>query len=197
MPHPVIHINGWPGTGKLTIAKHLAKLLSSFDAKLVHNHLLIEPVDAVLHRTQDGYQSLRHAVRAAVFSSLVHEPATYKSIYVFTDFQCTGELGHSVCAEYAQCANERGASFIPVNVDCSVDTNLQRLVSKDRIVFSKLTDVELVRQFRQTGVVHEFSEHPNALKVDVTQLRAEEAAQRIYEHVLQVCPELSKTDQIL
>ena len=49
--------------------------------KLIHNYLLISPADAVLHHTQPGYQSLRHALRAAIFTSLITEIATYNTTY--------------------------------------------------------------------------------------------------------------------
>ncbi|EQL01603.1 hypothetical protein G6O67_006620 [Ophiocordyceps sinensis] len=64
-PLPLIHLNGFPGTGKLTIARALQELLRY---RLVHNHLLINPADAVLRRTEPGYQDLRRGIRGAVFS---------------------------------------------------------------------------------------------------------------------------------
>jgi thymidylate kinase len=106
-PHPIIHINGYPGTGKLTVAQILTSHVVSTNLKLIHNHLLINPADAVLHRTQPGYQSLRRALRAAILTSLATEPATFDTTYLFTDFQTSNEQGASVCAGYAQAAKHR------------------------------------------------------------------------------------------
>ncbi|KAJ6031339.1 hypothetical protein N7540_002071 [Penicillium herquei] len=149
---PIIHLNGFPGVGKLTIARYLVKLLSS--AKLVHNHLLINPTDAVLHRTQPGYQTLRHAIRQTILSTLINEPATFDTTYIFTDFQSDDELGAAVCEEYRTTAKLRGTDFIPIMLFCDEKTNMQRLVSSDRELHSKLTDIKLVTKFRLEEDVH-------------------------------------------
>lgn len=68
-PYPIIHINGFPGTGKLTVAQYLVADVTPVNLKLIHNHLLINPADAVLHRNQPGYQALRQAIRGAIFTA--------------------------------------------------------------------------------------------------------------------------------
>ncbi|KAJ5632264.1 hypothetical protein N7490_008603 [Penicillium lividum] len=183
---PIVHLNGFPGVGKLTIARFLRKLLPS--AKLVHNHLLINPADAVLHRTQPGYQTLRQAIRQTIFSALSTESATFDTTYIFTDFQSDDELGAAVCAEYLATSELRRAAFIPIMLFCDEETNMQRLVSSDRELHSKLTDVELVRKFRLEEDVHRFTGHPNYLELDVSTLTPEEAARQICEHLKHVCP---------
>ncbi|KAJ5180679.1 hypothetical protein N7492_003889 [Penicillium capsulatum] len=185
--HPIIHLNGFPGVGKLTIARHLTSRLS---ANLIHNHLLVNPADAVLHRTQPGYQTLRRAIRAAVLDALADEPATYGTSYVFTDFQSSDELGASVCAEYIAAAVGRDAPFIPVVLLCDEDVNMQRLVSPERETYSKLMDVELVARFRREKEVCRLGKHPNFFELDVSGLEPGEAARRIYDHVVRVCPEV-------
>lgn len=185
-PHPIVYINGFPGVGKLTIGRHLATLLSPLNGKLVHNHLLINPADAVLSRSQPGYQALRHAVRAAIISALIHEPATYDSVYVFTDFQSLNELGKSVCEEYAAATTARGCVFIPVVVTCALDENMERLVSHERAEHKKLTNVDLARKFREEEDVYRFEDQPASLEIDVTELEPEEAANRIFEHISEV-----------
>lgn len=68
MALPLVHINGFPGIGKLNIARKLVELLQQFDAKLVHNHLLIDPASAVLPRSSPNYQPLRRAIRDAILT---------------------------------------------------------------------------------------------------------------------------------
>ncbi|KGO64099.1 hypothetical protein PITC_087670 [Penicillium italicum] len=185
---PIVHLNGFPGVGKLTIARCLIKQLPS--AKLVHNHLLINPADAVLHRTQPGYQALRRGIRDSIFSALTNEPATFDTTYIFTDFQSGDKLGAAVCAEYLATAEARHAALVPILLFCDEKTNMQRLVSSDRELHAKLTDVELVTQFRRGEDVHRFTDHPNYLELDVSDFTPEEAAKRICEHLRSVCPEL-------
>jgi hypothetical protein len=192
-PLPIIHINGFPGTGKLSIAQHLIKQLPQHNipTKLVHNHLLIDPADAVLHRTQPGYQTIRRAIRAAVFSALEQESATYGATYIFTDFQSSDAVGSSVCAEYAATATKRGCILISVVLKCEEEENLRRVASSDRGITKKLTDVELVRTFRRRGApVHRFLEGPVSWELDVTNLSAEDVARLIVAHVVEVCPDL-------
>ncbi|KAJ5778528.1 hypothetical protein N7520_001774 [Penicillium odoratum] len=165
---PIVHLNGLPGVGKLTIARFLLRLLPS--AKLDHIHLLINPADAVLHRTQPGYQALRQAIRQTIFSTLSSEVVT------------------AVCAEYLATSELRRAAFIPIILFCDEETNMQRIISSDRELHSKLTDVKLVRKFRLEEDVHRFIGHPNYLELDVSTLTPEEAARQICEHLKHVCP---------
>lgn len=191
-PHPLIHINGFPGTGKLTVAQDLvAHVALSANLKLIHNHLLINPADAVLHRTQPGYQSLRRAVRAAIFTSLATEPATFNTTYLFTDFQTTNEQGASVCAEYAQAAKDRGCLLIPIILTCDEDENIKRMTQSEREKHAKLMDVELLRTFRKGAPIFEFSDRNEFLEIDVTRLEPEEVGRTIWEHVLRFYPDLS------
>jgi broad-specificity NMP kinase len=190
IPYPIIHINGFPGTGKLTIATALTALLPT-TTKLVHNHLLINPADAILTRSQSGYQNLRRAIRNAVFQSLIHEPATYETAYIFTDFQSTDAVGSGVCKEFEVAADERGGAFVPILLKCEERVNLERLVSEDRAKHRKLTDVELVRTFRENVEIYRFEKVENALELDATGMTAEEAARRVLKHLVAVCPDLT------
>ncbi|KZM21181.1 hypothetical protein ST47_g7686 [Ascochyta rabiei] len=139
-PLPIIHINGFPGTGKLTIAREVVKILQDHFAaskpgeqvKLVHNHLMINPADAVLHRTQPGYQRLRKALRDAVFSTLKSEAATFTTAYVFTDWQSGDDVGAEVCKDFQSVAHERGCDFIPIIITCDQTENIAQLRNSDR-----------------------------------------------------------------
>lgn len=47
-PHPIFHINEFPGIRKLTIPKELQCMIGAACCRLMHNHLLIRLADAVL-----------------------------------------------------------------------------------------------------------------------------------------------------
>ncbi|KAK2036638.1 hypothetical protein LZ31DRAFT_561012 [Colletotrichum somersetense] len=189
-PLPIVHINAFPGTGKLTVAQKLTRLAPSGVLRLVHNHLLINPADAVLRRDEAGYQSLRHRLRSVVFSSLIDEPATRTAAYIFTDFQTSNNLGSAVCQEYENCARKRGSLFIPITFVCDEDVNLQRLCEGDRSSHGKLTDAVLLSTFRSGAVLYEFDMNPLHLRLDVSHLSADDAALQLLQHLQQVCPEL-------
>ncbi|KAK1674766.1 hypothetical protein BDP55DRAFT_666228 [Colletotrichum godetiae] len=102
-PQPIIHINGYPGTGKLTIARALEQKLAP-GARLIHNHPLINPADAVLHRIGPGYQDLRKAICGTVFAALAEYPLTRDSAYILTEFHSSDAVGSATCAEYLEAA---------------------------------------------------------------------------------------------
>ncbi|KAF0331661.1 hypothetical protein GQ607_000781, partial [Colletotrichum asianum] len=184
-PRPIVYINGF--TGKLTIAKVLDT--TGDKIKLVHNHLLINPAEAVLSRDQPGYQDLRRRIRSAILESLIHEPSTYSTLYVFTDAQTANEAGTAVCQEYKDCADRRGCEFIPITLDCDEQANLGRLIEGGRQAEGKLIDTELLRMFRAGEDLHDFEGHPHRLRIDVSHLSPQVAASKILAHVVSVCPD--------
>jgi hypothetical protein len=186
--YPIIHINGFPGMGKLTIARKLVDLLSRYDAKLVHNHLLIDPVGAILPRSSTDYQPVRRALQSVIFNALATSKDTAKSIYVFTDFQSCDEIGCGVMSEYREMVERRGCGFVPIILTCSKEENLRRLSSMERARHGKLTDTELGVYLRDSSKVYHGHEHdPYHMELDITDLEADAAAQLICAHVLGVC----------
>ena len=202
---PIIHLNGFPGTGKLTIARKLVeKLNRDFEeqhpsksanhtrAKLVHNHLLIDPAAAVLERSQPGYNELRTAIRQAVFTTLVDQSSTYETIYVFTDWQSGNAVGSGVCEEYLAMAKARGSQFIPILVSCEEQENVRRIQGVERAISTKLTDSELLLQWRQEvdpPPVYLFRDIEARMELDVSSLSPEQAADAIWKHASQYVPE--------
>ena len=59
----VVHINSWPGAGKLTIARHMAQLMG---ARVVDNHTLMNPALALFDRDDPNFAPARAAIRGAV-----------------------------------------------------------------------------------------------------------------------------------
>lgn len=80
---PLIWINGFPGSGKLTVAK-VFKQLTSDDTIILDNHQLIDPVEARFPRLHPEYQKERHLYRQAVFKEHVYNKANLSKIVVFT-----------------------------------------------------------------------------------------------------------------
>lgn len=55
-----LYINGFPGVGKLTVAKELQKLVPN--SKVYHNHLFIDPIAAVVDRSSPHYNAMRSVI---------------------------------------------------------------------------------------------------------------------------------------
>lgn len=81
-PGPVIWINGFPGTGKLTIARELARIYML--SILIDNHKLIDPVAARFSRDHPQYQIERKRRREWAFENFVFEPARLSEAVIFT-----------------------------------------------------------------------------------------------------------------
>ncbi|KAG8354762.1 hypothetical protein FVEN_g7154 [Fusarium venenatum] len=194
MSFPIIHINGYPGTGKLTIARKLVDLLLPYNGKLVHNHLLIDPVGAILPRSSPDYQHVRRALRSVIFVVTSDTANASESVFVFTDFQSDDNIGRSVIAEYRDMVARRRCIFVPITVTCSKDENLRRLSSSERIVHGKLADTEMVTHLRDHSLIHQWSkDDPLHMELDITELKTNESARVIFEHVLRVCKELDRS----
>jgi hypothetical protein len=86
-PKPLVWINGYPGTGKLTIAKFLTKrLLGNDKAMLIHNHILIDPIAWCFGNPikEPEWYRIRHALRAGLFENYVKNPSELHKTIVFT-----------------------------------------------------------------------------------------------------------------
>ncbi|KAK1675179.1 hypothetical protein BDP55DRAFT_632353 [Colletotrichum godetiae] len=154
---PIIHLNGFPGTCKLTIARALQQQLGPC-CRLLHNNLLIDPADAVLHRSEAGYQGLRRDIRKAILTSLADSPVSLNFAYVFTDFQSNADVGSAVCTEYLETARDRGAALMSVVVTCDEATDIARTQSANRKAHRKIVDPGLLRMFRNDVRIHRFDD---------------------------------------
>ncbi|KAJ5242165.1 uncharacterized protein N7469_000492 [Penicillium citrinum] len=180
---PLIWINGFPGSGKLTVAK-VFKQLTSDDTIILDNHQLIDPVEARFPRLHPEYQKERHLYRQAVFKEHVYNKANLSKIVVFTDFQSNNELGRDTATEYKICAMESGRVFLPVYLICDLNTNLKRVNTIERIDSGtkKLTNVELVKNLRWKCDLFRFDDCPG-LTLDSTGASPLEIASKILDFV--------------
>lgn len=82
MAAPLIWINAFPGTGKLTIAKAI-KSMGEF-ITVIDNHQLIDPVAAKLSRDDPHYQTERKRERERAFKKYVQDPGRASETIIFT-----------------------------------------------------------------------------------------------------------------
>lgn len=183
---PFIYINGYPGVGKLTIANELSKLIPN--SKVVDNHLLIDPAAAVLDRSDPEYQDLRKTIRQGVLDKIATTKSTKDVTFIFTDQQSSNELGAMVAKEYQDAAFKRGCRFITVVLKCDLKENVRRMEGESRVgaTKTKLKDAHVLKKIRDAEDICSFG-GPNELKLDVTDLTPEKAAQKINEHWRESC----------
>ena len=111
----LIHLNGMPGVGKLTVAQILADRLS---AHLIDNHSIINAAYVPGHaHGSDGYLRTLQALNTLLYQEL-NRPDAPKNL-IFTNALAT-EYGPD--AERFQAvvdlATQRGDHFVPVLLSC-------------------------------------------------------------------------------
>ena len=186
MQRPVyfVHILGFAGSGKLTIARELAPRLPAI---LVDNHFinnvvlgLIEP-DGVTPLAPGVWVNIRKVI-AVVLETIQHHAKPGRS-FVFTNEILEGEpLAEQSCADIAKVADARGATYLPVRLLIKPEELALRVASPERA--SKLKEIDAVAALRkaQTRRVYAPPNH-KCLDIEVTSLSPIHAAEEIALHV--------------
>ena len=65
-----IHINGYSGVGKLTIAKKIEKLIPN--SKIYHNQLFIDTLASLVDRHSPHYHDIRSSFRRHILNISYH-----------------------------------------------------------------------------------------------------------------------------
>ena len=187
----LIWINGFPGTGKLTVARAITQLHK--DTILLDNHKLIDPVEIHTPRSHPDYQKQRRMQRQSAFEQYVFNPASLSKVVIFTgqfidildakscegydavlltlcsDFQSDNDLGRSVAAEFKEAAERGDRPFIPIYLTCDLAVNLKRVRGSERVDSGtgKIVDQDLIHSLRDTCELARL-EHAPGLTLDST-----------------------------
>ena len=179
-PAYVIYINGHPGVGKLTIARHLQRLIPG--SQILHNHELIDPVEIYYPRGSVRYLAKRSEYRQQRLKPIAEDPKLRDRVFIFTDSQ--SEYNDCVGDYTDLCLGEHGRRMYSVVLHCELDENCRRLTMPDRggSLNGKLTDVSILKEYRSKWGILKFGDE-DEIEVDVTELKASEAVERIREFV--------------
>ena len=183
----VLHINGFPGTGKLTVAKEIAKWENTH---LIDNHMLNNPVFALVRTDgkseipSEAWDAIR-SIRKIVLDGMVAFSKPNLN-FVFTNALCQEDPeDFEIFKQIQNAAIQRGSVHIPVILQCDLKENQRRIVNIDREKNMKMRDehglAELHEKFTLAG-----TDQKNALLLDVTNLSANEVAQKVLTHKEQV-----------
>ena len=191
-----IYLNGYPGIGKLTIANELVKLIPN--TKLYHNHLMIDPVAALLERDDPDYHKIRSSFRRHILRVISTSESTRNFNWIFTDARCTSPVGSEAAQDFELAAKQSGATFVPVALSCGLEENLRRTMTRAAAAAAavdakttkttKLTDTDLVCQVRQEEIMYQFGGREE-LQLDITHFTPFESAQKISQHLTSLSPQ--------
>lgn len=177
----IIYLIGLPGTGKYTIAKEIAKLENY---KICDNQLVNNPIFELLG--YNGFQKVPECawkairkIRTNIFDFLSLEP---QNNYVLTNCLAENEYDHSIFDQVEEMASKRESVFMPVKLLISQEENAKRIQNPARRQRFKSIDPETAYSNSSEGLIN--IDHPNLLELDVTNVSALEAAEKILEQKL-------------
>lgn len=185
----VVHLLGFPGTGKLTVARALAERAAARGRRfvVVDNHLTGDAVLTVVGA--DGVSPVDPAVwgyvgevRDVVVRAIRElSPADWS--FVFTNVITTVDpQGPSTIARLRDLAAARSSDYVPVVLRCEPDELRRRVVSPGRRAHHKWVDADAVAAFTQERqLVRPGS--PRPLELDVTDLAPADTATAILAHL--------------
>jgi hypothetical protein len=193
---PFILFNGYPATGKLTIAHHLRDLLraQSIDALIFQNEFRTS--DATAMRAEHSYQDQRANSRAGHFYVAAQPP---DAISIFIEFQIDDPIGRRMLEQYWLGAARFRKMLAHVNLECSGEENERRLAcqqtSTSNVADEGSVNVELLRYWREAGGLAKSNNREGEVTcetVNVGDMGAPEAAQKIFEIVAECFPAARK-----
>ena len=167
----IVHLNGYPGTGKLTIARALAQRLN---ARVLDNHTLMNPAAALFARDDTKYPPFRAAIRKLVFDHALSLPQDTQLIV--TDAFSDGPADRQMFDEIKTLAARRNDVYRPVVLEVEGAENIARLTSPERDGMKKLTDATILTRLRDE---HRLYYPADCLTLDVSLLQPDQAAARI------------------
>ncbi|EJC79124.1 hypothetical protein Rleg4DRAFT_0713 [Rhizobium leguminosarum bv. trifolii WSM2297] len=182
---------GFPGVGKLTIAKELSALVS---AKIVDNHSINNPILRLLD--EDGTASLPKGIwefTGRVRQTVLDAITAYvpSANFIFTHAGIEGdERSLRTFQQIASAAEACDAVLVPVRLLCDEEELAHRVSNPERREKLKSTDVAASRNRSRRARVFDPC-HPNTLVLDVTSAPAEKTATAIRDHILKVLADLS------
>lgn len=174
----LIHLNGFPGVGKLTVAKELAGLTG---ARLIDNHALINLAYLATEQGTPEYLEFLTRITDALYDTLVNTPSIKNLI--LTNALAEGiEDDEMRFNKVAELARRRQELFVPVYLKCNVDENKARVIQPERASKQKLVNPEALENLQKKYKIYHPASVPNGLEIDVTKLSAQDTAQMIKAH---------------
>lgn len=175
----VVFINGYPGSGKYTIARALARK-SDTHFVVVDSHHVNNTIFSVLDTTAPMPAEAWHYI-AGVREHVLHaieELAPPSWSFVFTNYRAERIVEHVAAVERLRAvADRRGSQFVSVTLHCEPGELKRRIANRDRADRLKIVDPARLDAYFGTELVR-----PDAaitIELDVTELAPEDAAARI------------------
>lgn len=183
-------LTGFPGIGKFTVARSLAKQIEAAGetVRVVDNHWINNPIFGLV--AQDGMTPLPSAVwervgevAEAVICTV--EELTPRAWQVIFTAYLDGVTDTGYAPRLTAVAESRGSVFAPVRLLCDPEENARRIVSSERRDRMKSIDPHEPFRLATDGEPYHPG-HPNTLTLDITTMPPDEAAANILAHAVEM-----------
>lgn len=187
MINSILCMMGPGGAGKLTIGRLVAERLG---CRLVDNHYWLNPIFGLIQ--QDGVTPLPmivwplvEQVRDAVFKTIATvSPPDWS--FVFTHQVTSATKDRTLTDAIASLAAHRKAHLLGVRLTCGPEELARRVMRPERRLQMKDADPDAARA---KAVMPPFDPGwPNVLTIDTTDISAEQSADLIVRHMMEVFP---------
>ncbi|MGE4063952.1 MAG: hypothetical protein AB7E79_11355 [Rhodospirillaceae bacterium] len=170
----IIHLNGWPGVGKASIARELAPVLSG--RVLEHHTIGNVAYSLTIRKTPEFYDTYR-AVRKVAFDRIMTLDRTVPVI--LTNCLASGsEAGRETWDAVVGLGRTRGCLIYFVTLTCEPEEHRRRMTVPVRATQHKLVDPDEIDYQRLKELITPPSSKPH-LTLDTTHLAPAAAANEI------------------
>ena len=184
----VVHLVGYPASGKLTVATALVEAAEARGRTFVRldNHLTGDVILSVVDRSMNPIPRVVwervEDVREVMYRAIVElSPPDWS--FVCTNVVRDGDPFEArTVTRVHQLAEERASRHLAVHVHCDRDVLLQRVTAPDRYSRHKWTDPEGVGRYIAESDMIDLSAY-DTLDLDTTTQTPEESAQAILAHL--------------
>lgn len=174
----IVHINGYPGVGKLTVARILAEKL---EARLLDNHSVYNIALSLTDFKSDAYYETLRATRSIAYDRILKLP---KSVpVILTNAHASdSDWGNECWDAVIDLARNRGSQLFVVVMDCAPDENARRIQNPERDAKRKPRDPGMFKGNIDGRPLLDRG-GDDLLRFDSTKLSPEKSAALIYEWI--------------
>ena len=189
MPAPaVVHLIGYPASGKLTVAKALVDAAAARGRTFVRldNHLtgdvILSVIDRSIHPIPVEVWDRVEDVREVMYRAIVDLSPPDWSFVVTNVVRDADAREARTVTRVHQLAEERNSRHLAVAVRCDRDALLSRVTAPDRFGHHKWTDPEGVARYMDECEMIDLSAY-DTFELDTTEQSPQQSAAAILDHL--------------
>ncbi|KAM0426994.1 hypothetical protein ACHAPT_007892 [Fusarium lateritium] len=148
----IVVLNGFPGTGKLTILNKIQSKLAGQNTLVIDNHFIIDPVQKLYPDRDLNHYYMRQQLRQVIFQQ-IRKKVDRGCVVLMTACLGNDEGDRKVLDEHLDIVRGTDIPMFWINVGCDQRTLEERLRTPGRVQGNraKLSDVEILRGMTESS----------------------------------------------